>query len=110
MILLVLLFYALIALWIIIDSRQTRGKATATSRFAAFIWSQTGAWLLAALFVIWWFIRAFIGTFLAIVWTGGGKAIKPTRSDADRAKDWVVFPQQLVAMGLTGRGDFALTP
>lgn len=102
-----LFIYALGLAFVLVDSYVNSRKAGAGERIGAFLWSSTVGALLAFLVVAWWFVRAFIGAFLAL---GTDIDVQPTGSETNRAKQWVVFPQEQAAVALTGRGGFKWTP
>lgn len=103
----ILLLYALGLAFVLVDSYVNARKAGAGERIGAFLWSSTIGALLGFLVVAWWFIRAFIGAFLAL---GTDIDVQPSSSDTTRAKAWVVYPQEQLAVALTGRGGFKWTP
>jgi len=105
--LLLITIYVIALAWIILDGRVNRGKASATSRIGAVLWGSTGAEILAFLVIAWWFIRSVVGLVQKLL--SGSGSIQPTYAESDRAKEWVVFPQMLIAFGFTGRGSFEWT-
>lgn len=105
---LLLVIYVAALVFVAVDSHVNPGKGSFTARVGVYLWSATGAALIGFLYVAWWFVRAFIG----VLWKAatGSDRIQPSRRETDHAKDWIVFPQQLAAVALTGSGSFDWTP
>lgn len=102
MILELTLLVAVFVLYWIFSGRIGGVREQALERLMALLWSQTGAYLIAAVFALIGFLWFVIGGFWALVFNS--TRFNPGQAWSNRIKTALMFPVTLASFAFTGDG------